>query len=303
MVDYEINKSKYIILVGDVQSGKTNEELKYCYESIIIHKVPVVFIVRNIIADQLQLKNRINDFNNKNSIKLNCKILSQIDIVTAAKFMDSLGILILLCNLYQTDKIKKVLAKYTGEYHLCIDEIDFSIKTKNNSSIIDYNLFLIKQAANHVLGATATPIALFSADKCFSKIKKLKPASNYHGIESLNVNYIKSYITKDPRSDINSIQEIYSTLLSKDHAVLLHSVSKNKKFHSYLMNYIFDLFPEFTILTYNGDGIKVMTNKSLDGDYIFLNGVYYFKNYSISEILQILKITFPYFNNFGKSCF
>jgi hypothetical protein len=302
MVDYEINKSKYITLVGDVQSGKTNEELKYCYESINVHKVPVIFIVRNITADQLQLKARIDDFNNKNNTNLKSKILSHVDIQSAATFMESLGIIILLCNSYQSNKIKKVLGKYHGDYHLCIDEVDFSIKSKNNSSKIDYNLSLIKQGAKHVLGATATPVALFSGDKCLSKVKKLKAANNYHGIESLNINYIRPNITRDPRSDIESIQEIYSSLLLKDHSILLHTVSKFKEYHIDLAEYIFDLFPQFTVLTYNGDGIRILTCRLINvkkvtsnnygqliNKYHYSDGVHHFKNYSISEVLQIIK--------------
>ena len=92
MVDYEINKSKYVTLVGDVQSGKTNEELKYCHESISIHKVPVIFIVRNITADQLQLYHRINDFNNKNNCNLICKILSHMNDID--NFLNNRGIII-----------------------------------------------------------------------------------------------------------------------------------------------------------------------------------------------------------------
>ena len=37
-MNYEINKSKYVTLVGDVQSGKTIHEINYCYESVFIHK-------------------------------------------------------------------------------------------------------------------------------------------------------------------------------------------------------------------------------------------------------------------------
>ena len=123
-MDYEINKSKYITLVGDVQSGKTNEEINYCWESVKSQELPVVFIVRNITADQLQLKYRFKSFD------LEVKVLSSLTIPDAVTFMDSLGIIILLCNKFQLSKMKEVLKIYKGEYNVCIDEVDFSIKTK-----------------------------------------------------------------------------------------------------------------------------------------------------------------------------
>ena len=53
---------KYLTLVGHVQSGKTHEEINYTYQSVE-NGFPVIFIVRNITADQLQLVARIHEFN------------------------------------------------------------------------------------------------------------------------------------------------------------------------------------------------------------------------------------------------
>ena len=58
MVNYEIGESGYITLVGNIQSGKTNELINYCYTSVNYYKIPVIFILRNIKADLLQLLNR-----------------------------------------------------------------------------------------------------------------------------------------------------------------------------------------------------------------------------------------------------
>jgi hypothetical protein len=305
LMDYEINKTKYLALVGNVQSGKTNEELKYCFQSTIVHKIPVIFIVRNISADQLQLVHRINDFNNKNSSNLNCKILSHIN-TNVMDFLNNCGIIILLCNCPQLKKIKNVLSDYHGKYNLCIDEADFSLKTKNFASKIDFYLSNLKERANHILGATATPIAMFSGDKFISKVKKLTPNENYCGLESLYVRYINSNISRDPKSDNLAINEIYSTLLQRSNTILLHTVSKYKTFHASLLNYLSNLFPQFTLLTYNGNGIKVICKDrksnvllakpkavnnygQLINKYFYVDGVHYFVNYSISEVLQILK--------------
>jgi hypothetical protein len=143
--------------------------------------------------------------------------------------------------------------------------------------------------------------------------KKLTPNENYCGLETLNINYLLSNITKYPESDYPAINEIYSKLLEKDNCVLLHTCSKLKKFHSDLLDYLIELFPQFTCLTYNGNGIKLMCNSrkstiplakrkavnnygQILNKYFFVDNIHYFVNYSISEVLQILKDD-PYHNH------
>jgi len=291
----------YITLVGHVQSGKTHEEINYCYLSVK-QGYPVIFLTRNINADQLQLVKRISEFNKG---ILQTKILSHGSIEQIVESMNNKFVIIILCNHYQLRKMKNVLKVYTGEYNLCIDEVDFSIKTKNNFTQTDIILNQIKKGANSILGATATPVAVFTAQKEISKVVKLKPRNNYHGIESLDIKFVDSFITNDPRSDIQTINLIYSQLLKKNRAVLLHSVTKKRKNHISLMNYISELFPIFTMVVYNGDGIYVLCKnrpnyhfakpKSINqygqfiNKYNILNGYHLFQNYSISEVLQILK--------------
>ena len=299
-MNFEINVSKYVALIGHVQSGKTIEEINYTYSSIK-QGIPVIFIVRNITADQLQLKDRFK------VVDLNIKILSHLSLKECVKCLESVGVLIVLCNHHQLIKVKNVLCEYSGEYNLCIDEVDFSIKSKNGTSEIDYHLSHIKEGANHILGATATPFALFSNKSGLTKIKKIEPGNNYCGIESLNIENVKPHITKDPRSDNDTIEQVYFRLLQKESCVLLHSVSKLKAYHNKLLNYTSNLFPEFTYIIYNGDGIRVKCNTRFSSEpfaksisvnnygqlinkYFQLHGnVHLFVNYSISEVLQILK--------------
>lgn len=294
---YEIGKTKYLTLIGHVQSGKTAEEINYCYNSVFYHKSPVIFIVRNIRADQLQLRYRFLSTNIKVSI------LSFTSIDESIKILQNHGILILLCNKFQLLKLKEILKIYQGIYNLCIDEVDFSIKSKENTSTVDQLLYEIKESASHILGATATPIALFSNEKLLSKIKKINPGKCYHGIDTLTVNYVQPNITKNVYSDIVSIRKIYNSLLEKEHAVLLHTVYKKKESQENLMLLITKYFPQFTVILYNGDGIKVKSNrihealakeKTLNNHkmvikYHYYDNIHYFENYTISEVLQLLK--------------
>lgn len=298
-----VSDTNYLTLVGHVQSGKTLEEINYCFYSVKHQNIPVIFLVRNITADQLQLRNRFLETRSE----LDVQILSSLKKHEAVEFLNTTGILISLCNHYQLEKIKQILIKYKGIYNLCIDEVDFSVKTKDETSMIDPLLSQIKEGANHILGATATPFALFSSETNLTKIKKIKPHSNYRGIDTLQINYVKPNISIYARSDYLTIKKIYTRLLQKDTCILLHSVHKTKAVHHDLQDYISDKFPDFTVITYNGDGIRVVCpkrdltpfvkKKSVNKHGILVkyhiiesDKVYHlFENYNISEVLQILK--------------
>ncbi len=310
---YEINKTKYLTLIGHIQSGKTNEEINYCYSSVNNFKLPVIFIVRNITADSLQLRDRFS----QTIPDLDVRLLNTLDTNQAIDFLKNLGILILLCNEHQLKKCITVLKEYRGEYNLCIDEVDFSIKTKNLVSKIDFYLGRLKDSATHILGATATPFAVFSCDRSLTKIKKLKPGKNYRPLESLNIKYINPVIDHNfPFTDCFNIKNIYSNLLLKPRAFLLHTVVKEIDSQNKLFDYLRDLYQDFTTIVYNGIGIKVCCpkrvgpplkkKKTLNRYWQLINkyrvyhdglmDVHYFTNYSIAEVLQIL-VDDPHYNH------
>ena len=282
---------KYTTLIGHVQSGKTHEEINFCYRSIS-ENIPVIFITRNIISDQLQLQERILLYKEK----LNVQLLRNISIDDGVSFLNSVGILILLCNSNQLNKAQCVLNKYNGIYNVCIDEVDFSLKTSDNSSKTDQILNTIKHGSNRVLGATATPFAIFSTDSALTKCRYIKPGKTYRGINSLQVKFVPPNVQSDT--------EIYTSLLTKERAVLLHTVSKKKSDHTTLLNNISSEWNTFTVLTYNGDGIQMICKnrplipftKARSSNqygqvilkYFYLNGVHHFHNWSISNVLQLL---------------
>jgi hypothetical protein len=303
-VDYF--ESRYLTLVGHVQSGKTIEEINYCYESIHTHHVPVVFIVRNVTADQLQLRDRFSE-----NFKMKIKLLNTLNIDDCVKFMETRGVVILLCNEYQLRKMRNVIVKFAKPFHLCIDEVDFSIKSKDLNSILDIHLTFIKKQAKHILGATATPFALFSSEKSLNQIKYIKPSKRYHGIEKLDINFVDSCIIRKeddfPLCDMAAMDTIYESFMEKSRGVILHTVCKEKSNHIKIQNYLSSLY-DLTAIVYNGDGIRLICKNRNDAPFadkkelnkynqlinkysqIHEHGitVHYFQNYSISEVLQLL---------------
>ena len=309
-------ESRYLTLVGHVQSGKTIEEINYCHESVNHHKRPVVFIVRNITADQLQLKSRFLQYN------LDVKLLSNLTIDQTVSFMEICGIVILLCNTFQLSKMKQVIEKFGKPFHVCIDEVDFTIKSRELVSNIDVFLTFIKKTAHHVLGATATPLALFLSDTSLSQIKYLKPNKKYQGIETLNVEFVDSCIIRSeadfPLCDMGAMDLIYETFMKKTHGVILHTVVKEKENHYKIQNYLKVNYKSLTTVVYNGDGIKVIcdtrngppfaTKKELNQYNQLVNKYYqinengttfhYFHKYTISEVLSLLAYDPHHTHNF-----
>jgi hypothetical protein len=307
--NYDITTSKYVTLVGQVQSGKTIELLNYCYQSIFLHNTSVIFVIRNITDDRLQLLNRIFNYNKLLITKINVKSITDLSNSEFIEFLNKKGVIITLCNIFQLDKIIQYLNKYSGNFNLCIDEVDFSIKTKDFSSKIDTRMKYLKEKATHILGATATPVALFLTEKKMSKIKKLNVNENYKSIESLSVNFVEPVFIpgqRFPACDYKAMNEVYQNCLEKTKCILLHTVVKEKIYHRKLQEHITKKWPKFTTIVYNGDGIVVScpsrtSNKKLAkkrnynlynqfiNKYYFIDSHHMFQNYGISEVLQILK--------------
>jgi len=245
---------KYLALVGHSDSSKTNEEINYCFSSVNHYKTSVLFVVKNVRSEQLQLCSRFNCTN------LPVKLLSElITVEESLNFLKSTGIVILLYNVHQLSKIKTVLETYQGKYNLCIDEVEFSIKTKTLVTPTDTLMDYLKNSAIHILSATSTPCMIFSNES------NSKP--KLHVNSRLHVKYIT-----DRKS-------IYDSILQKDRAILLHTVTKVKKGHYSLFEELSNEYPGLTLVVYNGDGITVRCNQR--------NSL--FKNHSISEVLNLLK--------------
>ena len=294
---------KYTTLIGHVQSGKTHEEINFCYRSLS-EKIPVLFITRNIISDQLQLQERIQSYSLSVTPSLNVTVLKHNTVEQAVAFFKSIGIIILLCNHHQLKKAVEMIDLYHGKYNVCIDEVDFSLKSKDHTTKIDRYLDYIKQNSNQVLGATATPFALFSSEPSITDIEYIKPGKNYRGIQALTLKFVTPNISLSVHSDALAINDVYTSLLEKESCVLLHTVSKKKEIHKSLLRYIPALWNSFTVLTYNGDGIQLICKKrntipfakaktsnqygQVILKYFYLNGIHHFQNWSIAEVLQLL---------------
>lgn len=278
----EQNKEN-ILVSGYIQSGKTNEMLFYCWWSIFIAKRTVIFLTRNIRADAAQLKERLVQFNDK-FVRNKRFILDESD-----------GRLIIkLANYIQ---VKKLLG--TENYNLCIDECDFAIKSRDNSSKLEKYLKILEINAKHQLGATATEFAVISASK-ITKIYKLPAPANYYSISDLNVQYVQPLSdTEIDHSDVLSIDPnintIYSVFLDRVKGIMLHSVTKFTRLQERIAEALILRYPELCTVVYNGQGISVYSKSSkCIGACVneIINKKYYIhffkKGTTINSVIQIL---------------
>lgn len=246
--EYSCDKKDNILLSGFVQSGKTNEMLFYCWWSIFVANRSVVFLTRNITADVLQLKDRINTFNKKFVLRPEYNLTDK-------------KLIIGMCNHIQIKNICEITERLP--YNLCIDEYDYSIKSRNNTSELEKYLAVLEERCRHQLGATATGFAVVSAKK-ITKILQIPVPDNYYGIDDLNVMYvpdvnpIKYNMDWKIEDDVN-LRIVYDSFMYKKEGIILHNVTKFKKMHHKLMMSLVKKYNGLCVVVYNGDGILVAT--------------------------------------------
>jgi hypothetical protein len=309
--EYSKYKKESILLSGDVQSGKTNEMLGYCWWSIFVAKKPVIMLVRNFKIDLEQLIERVEKFNSHIIGKRNKVFHLKIDCASKATCFRRRYILAGLANFSQVGKILDLVRETRQQFHLCLDEADYAVKSIRNTSRLEKKLKYVEKYAVHTLRATATQFAVLIAKRDLTKILKMKQPANYFGLKCVKPEYIKYpknlKIAKNPHLDPN-IDIIYNKFVKKERGIILHLVTKTKVCHTILLNEIASRFSSLTVLSYNGDGVCIRTNSDHDDHYLALpydigksyeivdvkrkSGdykVHRFQGYQINEILQILK--------------
>lgn len=286
LTNYKFHKKEDILLSGNIQSGKTNQMLIYCWWSIFIARRQVVFVVRNIKADKLQLLERIKIFN-KTFIKNKKYYINVIN-----NSCKNPGIIISLAN-YQQIKTLLLFNIHKRKYNLCIDEADICVKSKDNTSKLESFFVKLENNAKHILRVTATDFAVIVGKiNSITKIIKLDKPKNYIGIKDINIKIIDKKIIEND----DYIIILYKELLKKDRFFILHSASKYKSDHLNYFNIITKNFKNITTIIYNGDGITLKPGEHTDiqkkwlSKYNIDKEFYVFrKSVKISDVLQLVK--------------
>ena len=208
------------LVIGNVQSGKTRVIISHSYKIIKSDMISIV-IIRNFDADAIQLENRIHDFNALD-IKLNPIIMSS----NKRKQPDisKHNIIIVKANKTEIFNVINFIKKNSEkQYCLCIDEVDLFTGDTKKENTIKYLNCLFNERLCHILGLTATPMAVIMDIKKWGKfpnrIFKLDPPIEYVGLNAENnkrlvfhdVNPIKTGRKKNSveyDKEYNNIKEI-----------------------------------------------------------------------------------------------
>src|SRR3989338_794024 len=313
---YNFKTRKYEIIVSGVQTGKTAEMLAYCWRAIYSNYGSVIFIVRNVKADEKQLLERIYQFNDKmkklekleetfGNLKLrSIQVASSTDAELKEAIRKGRYIITALCNASQIGKLNNIIDE-SHRFNICIDELDFSIKSSELRNLLPSALEVplreLKKKASHMIGATATPFAVYSSDREFDKVHILSPTSNYKGIESIHHH---SIIDNNDTAHF----KVYRDFLERSYGderpgIILDVCSKKKVHHHNLRTQLSKWYSKLCVISYNGDGIIVSLPKERRSvvpsfseimkesflEFTVKDDEYIFENASICEVLQCLK--------------
>lgn len=336
-------KEKYVLVLGDIQSGKTNFTICSMY-LCLLNNIPCVYIIKGEKAQYIQFKNHFEKFVKKiekhilkNNLEVDDIVLSYIGdktIFNKKETIDILcgnkrGIIISLCNQSQLSKLYNVTneIKYDWKYYLFVDEADETCYHNFTSNVRIY-FDLLKYISTKVYGITATGYEQLLCENELTKnsLILLSKKDIYKG--PLNINYnilpyktynykskelIKNIRDKDKNLKyyldyIKTIKPYYLEKHNEHHPIIsLHKTSTLTKHHINILLYIKKYYKkDFAIIVYNGYGIRLY-HHTLKDKIKIKNKVYKecltIKNTFILSNINIQDILQFLYNNGGTNIF
>ena len=281
IINWLDESKKYQLLTGQVQSGKTNEIINYCYWSIYQKQKSVLVVFQNIRYDILQFNSRLENFNKQ----LNGS-LEPLQSYTIDDFDNSSPKLYVALGNYK--QIGKCLKVIDVEFNMCLDEADLLIKTGNKKTAVEKVFYPLKSKASHILGVTATNLAILFHEKSLSDIKILKPPQDYHDYQKLNKVAI-------PPNQIAGRTLAYDSFNNQPSGFMLHIEKHRKNDQLILADTMYKIYPDILFIVYNGNGIYVFPHSQrhlIIGDHYPNDLTFNFKRtITISHLLQRVKDT------------
>ena len=279
IINWVDETNKYQLLTGQVQSGKTNEIINYCYWSIYEKHKSVLVVFQNIKYDVIQFNSRLENFNKQLNGSLEPLVSHKIEDFdnTSPKVYVALG------NYKQIGKCLKII---DVEFNMCLDEADLMIKSANKISAVEKVFFPLKNKASHILGVTATNLAILFHEKSLSSIKILKPPEDYHDYKNLN----KVIVPPNPTL---ARTFTYDQFTNQPSGFMLHIEKHRKDDQLILAQSLYTTYTNIMFIVYNGNGLYVFPHPKREliiGEHYPNNVTYNFKRtITISHLLQRIK--------------
>lgn len=306
-VDFERDNDdyKYILAIGDVQSGKTLFSICVMAYTVLL-KIPCVYVVKGEKAQYRQFANHLNHFNKNfteymkrngfNVGDIPCMYIGDSTQFNEEQFVDTMsgitpGIVIALCNSTQIQRIVKTLNEYESddwEFSVVADEADELCYHKKETAV--RTVFEeLRQKCKRIYGITATGYEqlLCETELLRDSVIVLTPRQGYKGPMQLTFKILPhKAISYGPKDDMETILEkdpnlsFYCDELSqqepfnisatnrKHPIIALHKTTRYTAQHEQILNYLRKHYPnKFAVLIFNGDGVRLF-HHSLKGEKI-----------------------------------
>jgi len=162
----------------------------------------------------------------------------------------------ILClgNARSLESAYEIVKKRNRGFHMCMDEADLSIKSKDSSSKFEKAYSIIRESASHTLGVTATSIALHMKEEKIDDVINLPAPEDYTGIENIHIRALNEGVSLEETWD-----KVYRTKFRKpeEDRVVLHVEARVIKYQNKLAESLAERYIDWLICTYNGNGITL----------------------------------------------
>ena len=283
------NKFSHFLLMGDVQSGKTNNLIYLSYKLFIQEKVDVIFYLTGT-KNQLLSQNIERFFTTFTHFGDSFLVFrnKNIDNKLLEKHLGSKIIISSLKTIYRLNKIEDLI-KYNSKKikYLIIDDEADEGSTSNDTFKILYNITNYKNVK--YLAITATPFRnLYKRQNFYDYFHILKSGITYQNLSSFN-KYLKVYQYDKEQIIKNAFMDwiVKCSVLNKKHSQILFNIINLNKGHDRIfriLNSTLDAIKNDKYLKLvidkkyqdkfeNFEKIKAFVEKLMPNDFIINNGI------------------------------
>lgn len=258
--EIRIEKNTFGLVIGNVQSGKTEVMQGYCAKSKEMGK-KVLYLLRNMKADLDQLIKRFDEFNKKYKTEIKVKIinkykLTDFDTMTEESFGE-FDVILSLMNPISLNKFKVLASKFNFEFNICVDESDL-ITGDDLSSEKELNEITKLPNLFNYLEVTATPMANIFTNK-MNYFYKLEKSSDYVDIRHPRILWqsCESVESKEVEKDVAVMGNILERGLLKKICIALMITSNKNKEQEYLLSRLINKYNKYLGITFNQKGVSL----------------------------------------------
>ena len=210
----KVEKYPYIVVKGNIQSGKSSLMIYYSAYMLKKQSMNVVIILRNIDDDVESMKAKLKRFRDEKKLKYDIVYIGKED-SSELKYKMTCSNKIFLAegNSKQLFKLNDNISADTHPLTMCIDELDLNIKEDTTKFQEEFKILLNSGKISQIIGITGTALPVFfkKDDLESEQIISLESPVNYKGIHNITFTEIDIF-------DENIIEKTLVSILDSDYA-------------------------------------------------------------------------------------